>query len=215
MLRSGNNVKGYHGLWRFYKPLGTHAACISQQFRCIRTYLAHGGARNLSCGDWWNGRALCPSSGSSRYNIFANHLLAYKTPNKAKLTEQRYTGLYLYVQCLCQYTLCTMLSRMLPSPARSQALPTAQLSRSFGLSSEGRGSSSAGDGMPQLLFRNYHDGTATFVSGGTSRREIDGLYVDEYVRYLSDPYFNVRTFLTLFDQRWVGYVEVWPRADDG
>ena len=48
------------------------------------------------------------------------------------------------------------------------------------------------DGVPQLLFRNFHDGTATFVSGGTSRREVDGLYVDQYVRFLSDPYFSVR-----------------------
>ena len=52
----------------------------------------------------------------------------------------------------------------------------------------------ADDGMPQLLFRNFHDGTATFVSGGTSKREVDGLYVDQYVRYLSDPYFSVRIY---------------------
>ena len=59
---------------------------------------------------------------------------------------------------------------------------------------ERRASSRAGDGsVPQLLFRNYHDGTATFVSGGTAKRDVDGLYVDEYVRYLSDPYFSVRS----------------------
>ena len=52
------------------------------------------------------------------------------------------------------------------------------------------------DGVPQLLFRNFHDGTATFVSGGTSRRDVDGLYVDQYVRYLSDPYFSVRPLLS-------------------
>ena len=56
--------------------------------------------------------------------------------------------------------------------------------------------------MPQLLFRNYHDGTATFVSGGTSKREIDGLYVDEYVRYLSDPYFSVRFLVHCRDRDW-------------
>ena len=63
---------------------------------------------------------------------------------------------------------------------------------------------SAGDGMPQLLFRNYHDGTATFVSGGTSKRDVDGLYMDEYVRYLSDPYFSVRALA--FSQNFTGLI---------